>query len=149
MTPPIHSQDHDPTMSLYGSGMVDVIAVSKLAIKVYTAYQNAPGEYKNISEEVMSLRIVVDRAIHYFEGDTLSDNERHEGQKVLQGFQSVLEDLDSLIKKNKSIASAKRKRWQFFKRVKFSNSNITALRRRLTSNGILFNSFIQRFVLAT
>ena len=136
-------------MSLYGWGVVDIIAISKLAIRVYTAYQDAPGEYKNISEEVRSLQIVVDGAIHYFEGGTLSDSKRHEGQKVLQGCQSVLEDLGSLIKKHKGIASAKRKRWQIFKRVKFSNHNITALRGRLISNTVLLNSFIRRFVLAT
>ena len=130
-------------------GAGDIIAISQLAIRVYTAYQDAPAEYKNISEEVMSLRIVVDRAIHYFEGGTLSDNEQHEGQKVLQGCQSVLENLDSLIKKHKGIASSKKKGWQIFKRVKFSNNNITTLRRRLISNAVLLNSFIQRFVLAT
>ena len=88
----------------------------------------------------------MDGAIHYFEGGTLSDNKRYECQEVLQGCQSVLEDLGSLIEKHKGIASAKRKRWQIFKRVKFSNHNITALRGRLTSNTILLNSFIQRFV---
>ena len=127
--------------------MGDIITISQLAIRVYTAYQDAPDEYKHISEEVRSLQIVIDEAIQYFESSTLSDNKRYNtGQEVLQGCRSILEDLDSLIEKHKSIASAKR--WQFLKRVKFSNNNIMDLRTRLISNTLLLGNFIRRFVLA-
>ena len=133
-------------MSLFGWGVGDIIAVSQLAMKVYTVYKDAPDEYRHISEEVRSLQIIIDGAIHYFKGGTLSDNKQREGQEVLQGCQSVLEELESLIEKYQSIASGKK--WQFFKKVKFGNYDIMAIRIRLTSNTSLLTNFIRRSVLA-
>jgi len=39
----------------------DFISVSKLAWNVYTAYKDAPEDFKNISDEINSLHIIVDR----------------------------------------------------------------------------------------
>ena len=55
----------DPTMS-FGCGVGDIIAISGLAIKVYTTYKDAPDDYRNILDEVRSLRILIDKAAPYF-----------------------------------------------------------------------------------
>ena len=130
----------------FGYG-VDIMAISGLAIKVYTAYKDAPGDYRNISDEVKSLDIIINNAAQHFKSTTLSDNKRQEGQEVLRGCQRVLEDLDALIVKYNGLASTSTSR--VFKRIKLGIEDIVTLRARLTSNTTLLNGFIQRFDIPT
>ena len=142
----------------FGYG-VDIMAISGLALKVCTAYKDAPGDYRNISDEVESLHIIINKAAHHFESTTLSDNSRQEGHKVLRGCHNVLEDLDALIEKYNSLASASpstsTSTSQVLQRLKLSASlvigteDIATLRARLTSNITLLNGFIQRFDIPT
>ena len=129
-------------MSL-GYSVGDFIAISQLAIKVYTAYKDAPDIYGNISDEVAGLQVLIDKVEQQFKSTTISSNDRHNGQKILKGCQSVLEDLNSLIEKYKSLASTNKR--LFFKRVKLGMEDITTLRSRLISNTTLLSSFIRRF----
>ena len=128
--------------------MGDVMTVSGLALKVYTAYKDAPGDYRNISDKVESLHIIITKAAHHFESTTLSDTSRQQGQKVLKGCQNVLEDLDTLIEKYNSLASTSTSTSQVLQRMKLSASlvlgteDIATLRARLTSNTTLLNGFI-------
>ena len=128
-------------MSL-GCGMGDIMAISGLAAKVYTAYKDAPGDYRNISDEVKSLRIVIDKAIKHLSDPTLSNNYLQEGQEVLTGCQNVLKDLEALIVKYNSLASANTS--QVIDRIKLGTEDIATLRIRLISNTGLLNGFIQR-----
>ena len=137
---------HYPTMS-FGFGVGDILTISKLAVAVWTAYKDASNNYKHIIEEVKSLQIVIDRAAQHFGGTALSDNDRQQGQEVLKGCQSILEDLNSLLEKYKSLASANAS--QVFQRVKLGTDDITTLRVRLISNTRLLSSFIRRFDIPT
>ena len=128
----------------FGFGVGDFITISTLAVKVITAYKDAPSEYKNISEEVKSLHIIINRGVKHFERLSPCEGEWQEGMEILQGCQSVLEDLDALIEKYQGLASVNKR--QVFARVKIGMEDITALRTRLISNTTLLNSFIQRFV---
>ena len=140
----IVSQTHYPTMStFYGWGVGDIIAISRLAVKVYTAYKDAPDDYRHISDEVESLQIIIKKAARHFEGTTIDNNSRPEGQKVLKGCQNVLEDLNSLIEEYHCLASANTS--QIIMRVKLRTEDIPTLRARLISNTGLLNGFIQRF----
>ena len=127
--------------------MGDIMAISGLALKVYTAYKDAPDGYRNISDEVESLDIIIKKAAQHFESTTLSENSQQEGQKVLKGCQNVLEDLYSLIIKYNSIASTSSS--QVLQRIKLGAEDIATLRARLTSNTTLLNGFIQRFDILT
>ena len=129
----------------FGYGVGDILTISGLAIKVYSAYKDAPDDYKHISGEVKSLQTIVNRAIQYLKDTTLSDSKRQEGHEALQSCQSVLEELDSLIEKYKSLASTNK--MQVFKRVKLGTEDIMTLRTRLTSNTVFLSNFIRRFVL--
>ena len=124
-------------------GVGDIIAISQLAVKVYAAYKDAPKNYQHISEEVMSLQILINKAIQCFESTDLSGSDQQLGQGVLKGCQSVLEDLSSLIEKYNSLTSANSS--QALKRVKLGTEDIATLRARLISNTGLLNGFIQRF----
>ena len=121
--------------------MGDIMAISGLAVRVYTAYKDAPDDYRNISDEVVSLHIIINKAARYFESTTLSHDEQQEGLKVLKGCENVLKELDSIIEKYNSLHSTK-----VLQRVKFGGKDIATLRERLISNTGLLNSFIQRFV---
>ena len=127
----------------FGYGVGDIMAISGLAIKVYTAYKDAPDDYRHIADEVRSLHIVINKAAQHFDSSTLSNNSQQEGKEVLQGCQNVLQELDALIVKYNSLASAST--GQVLQRIKLSAEDIAALRARLTSNTTLLSSFIQRF----
>ena len=140
----------------FGYGVGDIMAISGLALKVCTAYKDAPGDYRNISDEVESLHIIINKAAHHFESTTLSDTSRQEGHKVLRGCHNVLQELDALMEKYDSLAtkSTSTSISQAVQRLKLSASlvigteDIATLRARLTSNTTLLSSFIQRFDLS-
>ena len=133
----------------FGYGVGDIMAISGLAAKVYTAYKDAPGDYRNISDEVKSLHIVIDKAVQHLKDPTLSSNYQQEGQEVLTGCQNVLKDLDALIIEYKSLASANTNARQVIDRMKLGTEDIATLRIRLISNTGLLNGFIQRFDIPT
>lgn len=55
----------------FGFGVGDILTVSKLAVTVYTAYKDAPNDYKHIAEEVKSLQIMINKAAQHFKSTTL------------------------------------------------------------------------------
>ena len=134
-----------PAMS-FGYGVGDFMAISGLAVKVYTAYKDAPDDYKHIADEVKSLHIIINQAAAHFASTTLSGNNLQEGQEVLKGCLNVLEELDALIVKYNTLASASTSMSpsQVLQRLKLSIEDIVTLRARLTSNTTLLSSFIQR-----
>ena len=135
-------------MAAIGWGVGDIIAISQLALKVHSAYKDAPRSYRHISEEAKSLQIIINKAVKHFDSTTLSGNDLQEGQEVLKGCQSVLEDLNSLIEEYNSLVSVNKR--QFFKKVKLGTTeDIVILRGRLISNTVLLNGFIQRFDIPT
>ena len=132
--------------------MGDIVAISGLAVRVYSAYKDAPDDYRHFSEEVAALQILIDKVAQLFKSTTISSNYHYEGQKVLKGCQSVLEDLNSLIiEKYRSLASNKRHSLVafVFTRAKFGQEDILTLRVRLISNTVLLSSFVQRYVIPT
>lgn len=132
----------------FGYGAGDIIAISRLAVKVYTAYKDAPGDYRDISDEVKSLNIIINNTAEYFESNTLSNKKRDEGREILEGCNNVLKDLDSLIERYNSLVTSASSS-QVFQRIKLGTEDLATLRARLTSNTTLLNGFIQRFDILT
>ena len=137
----------------FGYGVGDIMAISGLAIKVCTAYKDAPADYRNIADEVNSLHIIIEEAAQHFESTTLSNKKQQRGKKVLEGYQNVLKDLDALIEKYNALApasaNASANASRVFRRIKLGTEDIVTLRARLTSNTTLLNVFIQRLDIAT
>ena len=131
-------------MSMFGWGAGDIIATSQLAVKVYTAYKDSPDDYKHISDEVESLKILIDKAVRHLERTTLDNNSRQEGRQASKGCRDVLVDLNSLIKKYNSSGSS-----QILKRIKLGTEDIASLTVRLISKTTLLNGFIQRLAIPT
>ena len=128
--------DPPPGMS-FGPSLGDILTISILAAEVYNAYKDAPKEYKQVKEDIDSLRITINKAEQFFKRTPLDDDDKPEGRKILKGCQSVLEDLNSLMKKYKTLD-----RW---KRVKLGTEGIAELRARLVLHFGLLTAFMQRF----
>ena len=118
--------------------MGDIPTLSKLAVKVSTAYQDAPSGYRHISKEAMSLQLIIDKVVQYSENTAFGDNDRQLGQVVLESCQNVLEGLDSLIEKFNGSSSTN------FSGVKHGAEDSATLGTKLILNTILLNSFVQR-----
>jgi len=135
----------------FGCGVGDFLAVTKLAWKVYTAYKDykdAPIGFSNISDEIKSLHIIVDRHKDEFQNSMLNPDETAQLREILQGCTNVLEGLDRLRIKYMSLGSAPGSApgssSQAVDRIKWSQENIAELRARLNSNTTLLTSFIAR-----
>ena len=122
----------------------DLLSIASLALRVYTAYQDAPGDYRHILEEVKSLHVIIEEGVQHFKSTTPCCSQQRKGKEILQGCQSVLEDLDAFIEEYKGLASASKRKVRT--RVSFGLKSIADLRARLISNTILLNGFVQRFV---
>ena len=52
---------------------------------VYTAYKDAPDDYRNSADEVKSLHIIIEEAAQHFdEGTTFSKKKQQRGKEVLE-----------------------------------------------------------------
>lgn len=122
--------------------MGDILTISELAVRVYTAYKDAPENYSHISEEVEALRVLIDGAGKHLKSPAISIDEIQRGEKVLKSCQTVLTNLDDLMKEYKSVASTNKR--QVFKRIKLGTEDVATLRARLISNTVLLSSFIRR-----
>lgn len=127
----------------FGCGVGDILTISELAVRVYTAYKDAPDTYRHISEEVEALQVLIGGVEEHLKNITISSDDYQKGQKVLKSCQSVLEDLASLIEKYKSLASTNER--VVFKKIKLGSEDVATLRARLISNTGILNGFIQRF----
>ena len=116
------------------------IAISGLAIKVHADYDTL-GDYRQISEEALALHVLIGKAAQHLKSATISSDNLHYGRKVLKSCQDVLEELNSLIQKYKSLAAINER----VARVKLGKAIVT-LQERLISDTVLLNGFVRRFV---
>ena len=128
----------------FGYGVGDVLAVSKLALDVYTAYKDAPDDFRNISDEIESLHIIINRCEGKFQSKPLNSEDRVQLWRILQGCTNVLNDLNKLYTKYMSLGSVQGSSSRAINRIKWSQENISELRARLTSNTTLLSAFLAR-----
>ena len=121
----------------------DIIAISGLAIRVYISYKDS-SDYSFILEDIAALQVLIDKVAQHFKSTNISDDYCHEGQTVLKGCHSVLEDLNAFIEKYRRLASLNKR--LVFNQVKLGKYNITTLHECLISNTGLLTGFIQRCV---
>lgn len=131
-------------MTSAGWNAGNFIAISALAIKVHVAYKGATDDHRYISDDVAALQVLIDKAAQHFKDATISSDDRHYGQKILQGCHNVLGNLLSLIEKHKRLASYNKR--LVLTGVSLGKEDITALQGRLISNTVLLNGFVRRFV---
>ena len=130
----------------FGWSVSDIIAISGLAIRVYLAYKDAPDGYSHISDEVGALQILINKVAQLSKRTAISSDDHDYGQRVLSCCKSILEGLDSLIEKYRSLVSTNRRLPFISVKLGPGKENIEALRIRLTSNAVLLKGFVRRFV---
>lgn len=135
-------------------GVANFIAVSALTFKVYEAYKDAPDDYRHISisEDVLSLRALLDKVAHHFKATPVGSDDRPNGQKILKGCQGVLEGLYSLSEKYKRLVSTNKRlastnKWLVLATVKLGKEDLVTLQERLRSNVVRLKGFIRKYVL--
>ena len=119
----------------------NIIAISGLAVRVYISYKDSP-DYSFILEDIVALQALIDKVAQHFRSTNISDDDCHEGQAILKGCHSVLEDLNAFIEKYKRLASLNKS--LVFNRVKLGKYDITVLHGRLISNTGLLTGFFRR-----
>ena len=112
-------------------------------MKVHTDYKNILHDYRQISEEALALHVLSGKAAQHLKGTAISSDDQCYGRKVLRGCQDVLEELNSLVERYKSLVAINER----LAKVKLSKGGIIVLQERLISDTVLLNGFVRRFVI--
>jgi len=126
----------------------DFLGLATLAWTVYNGYKDAPGDFKDLSDEIKSLHNIVNSGIlkAKFRDPNLTSEDRESLQETLQGCENVLKDLDNLLTKYKRLESPQGSSLRALDRVRWGQEDIVKLRARLTSNTTLLNTCITRYL---
>ena len=154
ITFPLHTRETIPitysnpnTMS-FGFGVGDFLAVGRLVWDVYRAYADAPEQFRNVSQEILSLHVVfgkVEDQLHN-QGYALSAKDMDDLKILYNGLKTVMEELDALLNRYQSLSG---NRIISFGRLKWGQEDLIGLRDKLRSNVTLltvFNSSLARYV---
>jgi hypothetical protein len=124
----------------FGYGAGDFIAIGTLSWKVYKSCKGAPGSFKDISSEVLSLHVVLKEAEETVFAHPLSTTKQERLKAVGDGCHYVLTDLDALLKKYQSLGTQSKRTWD---RMRWGAEDIAELRARLTSNTALLTAWVR------
>lgn len=124
----------------FGSSVGDFIALGQLAWKVYKACKEAPESFKNISQEVSSLHLVLKELEEILSDETLSATQQARLDNIGDGCRAVLQDLQDILNKYHSLGTKTKRTWD---RLGWGSSDIAELRLRLISNTVLLTTFMK------
>ena len=131
----------------FGFGIGDIVTVSTLAWKVFKSCKDASQEFKNLSGEVVSLHVVLKETEDLVaESGSLNQDQASHLKHLAASCSKVLEDLEQLLTKYKSLGSKSQRTWD---RLKWGNEGLTDVRARLTSNTSMlsaYNSVMMKYV---
>ena len=136
----------------FGFGVGDFLAVGKLVWDVYSAYADAPEQFRNFSHEILSVHVVFGKVedqlcIQGFGNSAFGNNSstwaisaKDAGDlKILHcGLKTTMEELDALLKKYNSLSE---NHSISFDRLKWGQEDLVQLRDKLHSNLTLLNTF--------
>ncbi|KAI1377192.1 hypothetical protein F4677DRAFT_459094 [Hypoxylon crocopeplum] len=132
----------------FGFGVGDFITVIKLVNKVRKEFAGAPSQFREVSDEVRGLSIVLQDVEIDVSEHELDEKQKSNLQNITNSCRSVLDDLEVALDKyrelesrQKGIDKAARRAW---KRLTWEPNDIRDLRHRITSNTVLLSSFSQQ-----
>lgn len=120
------------------TGVGALFSVSSLAWKTYKACKESPDGFKAISTEVSSLHIVLKEIEENLQQSRLRPAREAEMLRLGRGCSDVLEDLEALLLKYKSLSTQSQRTWD---RMRFGWEDVNAIRVRLVSNITLLTAF--------
>ena len=123
----------------FGFGVGDFLSVGKLVWDVYTAYTDAPEQFRNFSQEILSLHAVFEQLEDQLHKTITFSTKQTQNLKTLyDGLTGIMEELYALLKKYQSLSENPT---VSFDRVKWGQEDLVELRERLRSNITLLTTF--------
>jgi hypothetical protein len=123
----------------FGYGVGDVMAVATLAWNIYRVCKDSPNDFRNVSNEVLSLHLVLketDELIaEVIKDDADAASRLHE---MATGCKSVLDELQGLLDKYQSMGTQTKRTWD---RLQWGLEDIATIRSRLVSHTGLLTAF--------
>lgn len=124
----------------FGFSLGDFAVLGQLAWNIYKACKDAPEGFKNISQEVSSLHLVLKELEEIYPDADLSAAQQSRLEIIGDGCRAVLKDLQCTLDKYKSLGTRSRRTWD---RLRWGSNDIEVLRSRLVSNTVLLTTFIK------
>jgi len=129
----------------YGFGIGDFVGVGTLVSNVYSAYAGAPEQFRNFSQEILSLhvvfKIVEDQLRNQGPGNstlTLSAKHTDDLKFLHDGLQTIMKELDALLKKYQSLAE---NHSISFDRLRWGQEDLVGFRERILMHISLLTAF--------
>ena len=132
----------------FGFGVGDFVGVGSLLWNMYSVYAGAPEQFRNFSQEILSLHVVFKKVEDHLRnqgfGDnitgtlTLSAKDANDIKILYDGLQTIVKDLDALLKKYQSLLE---NRNILFDRLRWGQRDLTELRGRILVHIGLLNAF--------
>ena len=144
----------------FGFGVGDFLAVGKLVWDVYSAYKGAPEQFRNFSQEILSLHIVIrkvedqlgisssDATVVWLAHETgsgsqppavagLSTRDKDDLKILYDGLQIIMKELNDLLSKYRKLESGPNPIDQF----KWGQEDLVGLRDKIRSHITLLTAF--------
>ncbi|KAB8304031.1 hypothetical protein EYC80_005377 [Monilinia laxa] len=129
----------------FGFGIGDILAVIELAQKIRKEFSDAPSQYRAISDDVRSLRIVLQDIEDELSVPDLESKQKNQLKEIVDGCCNVLESLQQTLNKYDKLESdhlgVGKKMKIIWKRIQWDQKDINELRCRIMTNVTLLNKF--------
>ncbi|OIW27882.1 hypothetical protein CONLIGDRAFT_453437 [Coniochaeta ligniaria NRRL 30616] len=124
----------------FGIGLGDILLLTKFATEVCRACKHSADEFKTISGEVNSLRVVFEDIADIIEQDRSALTQRRSERlaDLLASSKSVLQDLESELKHYSSLNTKTQRKYEI---LRFGFKDIAEIRMRIISTNTSLNSF--------
>ncbi|KAF4636667.1 hypothetical protein G7Y89_g1421 [Cudoniella acicularis] len=136
------------TMS-FGFSVGDFIAAIELANKIRKDFVGAPKHFKDVSDEVRGLSIILQDVDIVISEQELNDQQKKDLKDIIDACRNVLGELERTLHKYSELEPGQRGISQrvkrVWKRLTWEPDDVRELRSRITSNVTLLNSFSERF----
>ncbi|RPB22052.1 hypothetical protein L211DRAFT_763405, partial [Terfezia boudieri ATCC MYA-4762] len=137
----------------FGVSVGDFLGVGTLVWNVYSAYRGAPEQFRNFSQEILSLHVVYkqieDRLCNQGYGNnnsTLSAKDMDDLRILHDGLQNIMRELDALLQKYQSLTE---NHSVSFDRLRWGQEDLAGFRERIVMHvGLLtaFNTSLTAYV---
>ena len=122
----------------FGFSVGDLISISALAWKVFKSCKDASDDFKNVSGEVVSMHVVLKETEELVAESDLDKDRTSQLQHLVDGCQNVLEELEQLLGRYRSLGTKSQRTWD---RLKWGHENIANIRSRLVSNTTMLSAY--------
>jgi hypothetical protein len=122
----------------FGISTGDFITIGKIALDLYQQCHDAPDEFRALSSELANLRTVLELISLTMKERTLDTSQKAYLHRLQEGCQDVLEELETLLNKYKSLGTNRKWKWKW---ISWGREKVPDIRQRLISNIGMLTSF--------